>query len=230
MDLKHTPSSSNTNLDEFGYQQELKRTLSVKDLVIYGLIFMVPIAPMGIYGAVISVSQGMIALTYAIGMLAMFFTALSYGQMSQAFPVAGSVYAYAKLGINKSIGFLSGWMIILDYIFVPALLYIIAANSLKSLLPTIPTWLWLVGFIAINTLINVGGIAFTAIANRIFLIGELIVLAFFIILGSYGLMRGIGNGFTLKPFYDASHFNLNFVMTATSVAVLSFLGFDGLVP
>ncbi|ARO01518.1 APC family permease [Lactiplantibacillus plantarum] len=228
MDLKHTPSSSNTNLDEFGYQQELKRTLSVKDLVIYGLIFMVPIAPMGIYGAVISVSQGMIALTYAIGMLAMFFTALSYGQMSQAFPVAGSVYAYAKLGINKSIGFLSGWMIILDYIFVPALLYIIAANSLKSLLPTIPTWLWLVGFIAINTLINVGGIAFTAIANRIFLIGELIVLAFFIILGSYGLMRGIGNGFTLKPFYDASHFNLNFVMTATSVAVLSFLGFDGI--
>ncbi|EQM54316.1 porin [Lactiplantibacillus plantarum EGD-AQ4] len=231
MDLKHVSKSTSnrrTNLDDFGYTQELKRTLSVKDLVIYGLIFMVPIAPMGIYGSVISVSQGMIALTYAIGMIAMFFTALSYGQMSRAFPVAGSVYAYAKLGINKTIGFLSGWMIILDYIFVPALLYIIAANSLKSLLPTVPTWLWLIGFIVINTLINVRGIAFTAIANRIFLIGELIVLAFFIILGSYGLFHSAGNGFTFKPFYDTSHFNLQFIMTATSVAVLSFLGFDGI--
>lgn len=228
MAVNHVPSDHIAKLSDFGYKQELDRTLSVKDLVVYGLIFMVPIAPMGIYGSVISASRGMIALTYAIGMVAMFFTALSYGQMSRAFPIAGSVYAYAKLGINKTIGFLSGWMIILDYIFVPALLYIISANSLKSLLPAVPTWIWLVIFITINTLINVRGIEFTAIANRIFLIGELIVLAFFVIMGVYGLMHGVGNGFTLKPFYDAKQFNLNFVMTATSVAVLSFLGFDGI--
>lgn len=228
MELKHGVDKPAVSLSDFGYHQELERTLSVKDLVIYGLIFMVPIAPMGIYGSVISVSQGMIALTYAIGMVAMFFTALSYGQMSQAFPIAGSVYTYAKLGINKTIGFLSGWMIILDYIFVPALLYIIAANSLKSLLPAVPTWIWLLAFIGINTLINIRGIEFTAIANRIFLVGELVVLAFFLVLGTTGVIRGVGNGFTLKPFYDAAHFNLNFVMTATSVAVLSFLGFDGI--
>ncbi|AVK63714.1 amino acid permease [Lactobacillus sp. CBA3606] len=228
MAVNHVPSNHAANLSDFGYQQELDRTLSVKDLVIYGLIFMVPIAPMGIYGSVIAASRGMIALTYAIGMVAMFFTALSYGQLSQAFPVAGSVYTYAKLGLNQLVGFLSGWMIILDYIFVPALLYIIAANSLKSLLPAVPTWIWLLVFIAINTLINVRGIEFTAIANRIFLVGELIVLAFFVGLGIYGLLHGVGNGFTLKPFYDARQFNLNFVMTATSVAVLSFLGFDGI--
>ena len=228
MAANHISGPHDVSLSDFGYQQELDRTLSVKDLVIYGLIFMVPIAPMGIYGSVISVSRGMIALTYAIGMVAMFFTALSYGQMSRAFPIAGSVYTYAKLGINKTIGFLSGWMIILDYIFVPALLYIISANSIKSLLPSVPTWIWLVVFIGINTLINVRGIEFTAIANRIFLAGELIVLAFFLVLGTYGVLHGVGNGFTLKPFYDASQFNLNFVMTATSVAVLSFLGFDGI--
>ncbi len=110
----------------------------------------------------------MIALTYVIGMIAMFFTAISYGQMSQAFPIAGSVYAYAQRGINKSVGFLAGWMIILDYIFVPSLLYVISANSIKSLLPGIPVWIWLVLFIALNTVINVLGIEFTARTNIVF--------------------------------------------------------------
>ncbi|MQS76329.1 APC family permease [Companilactobacillus halodurans] len=220
--------AKSNDISQFGYKQELERTLTLKDLVVYGLIFMVPIAPMGIYGSVISESKGMIALTYLIGIIAMFFTALSYGQMAQAFPIAGSVYAYAQRGINKTIGFLAGWMIILDYIFVPSLLYVISANSIKSLLPNIPTWIWLILFIIINTVINVVGIKFTSIANMVFLIGELIVLALFIVLAVYGITHGVGNGFTIKPFYEKANFNINFVMTATSVAVLSFLGFDGI--
>lgn len=216
------------SLADFGYKQELERTLTLKDLIIYGLIFMVPIAPFGIYGSVVDSSKGMIALTYIIGMIAMFFTALSYGQMAQAFPIAGSVYAYAQRGINKTIGFLAGWMIILDYIFVPSLLYVISANSIKSLIPGVPTWIWLVLFICVNTLINVRGIEITAKTNIIFLVGELTVLAIFLIFGFWGLAHGVGNGFTIKPLYNSSQFNLNFVFTAVSVAVLSFLGFDAI--
>ncbi|WP_413627945.1 APC family permease [Fructilactobacillus vespulae] len=215
-------------LESFGYKQELERTLTLKDLIIYGLIFMVPIAPFGIYGSVITASNGMIALTYIIGMIAMFFTALSYGQMAKAFPIAGSVYAYAQRGINKTVGFLAGWMIILDYIFVPALLYVISANSLKSLVPGMPAWIWLVAFILINTIINVRGIEFTAGANKIFLALELLILAIFLIVGIYGIMNGVGDGFTFKPLYDSNAFSINFVLTAVSVAVLSFLGFDGI--
>ncbi|MCH4170010.1 MAG: APC family permease [Lactobacillus sp.] len=221
-------AENKSSLEKFGYKQELERTLSLKDLIIYGLIFMVPIAPFGIYGSVITASKGMIALTYVIGMVAMFFTALSYGQMAQAFPIAGSVYAYAQRGINKTVGFLAGWMIILDYVFVPALLYVISANSLKSLLPNVPVWIWLVVFILINTVINVRGIEFTAVANIVFLIGELLVLLLFLVLGIWGLTHGVGHGFTVKPLYDASQFNMSFVLTAVSVAVLSFLGFDGI--
>lgn len=225
--MKNAQNKS-SSLSDFGYQQQLERSLTLKDLIIYGLIFMVPIAPFGIYGSVISSSQGMIALTYLIGMVAMFFTAISYGQMSQAFPIAGSVYAYAQRGINKSVGFLAGWMIILDYIFVPSLLYVISANSIKSLLPNIPVWIWLVIFIGLNTIINVLGIEFTAKTNIIFLIGELLVLFIFMAFGLWGLLHDVGNGFTIKPFYNADHFNMNFVLTAVSVAVLSFLGFDGI--
>ena len=97
-----TGEGTSEGLAEFGYQQELKRSLRLRDLLVYGLIFMVPIAPFAIFGVVFNASKGMVPLTYAIGLVAMLFTALSYREMSRAFPVAGSVYAYAGRGITPS--------------------------------------------------------------------------------------------------------------------------------
>ncbi len=108
------------DVERFGYRQELKRSLSFTDLLVYGLVFMVPIAPFGIFGGVFNGSGGMVALAYVIGMVAMVFTALSYSQMSRAFPMAGSVYTYAGRGIAPPVGFLAGWMILLDYVLIPA--------------------------------------------------------------------------------------------------------------
>src|SRR3954447_1156822 len=109
-----------------GYRPQLRRSLGLRDLVVYGLVFMVPIAPFGIFGGVFQASGGMVALAYAIGMVAMMFTALSYSQMAKAFPMAGSVYTYAGRGIAQPVGFMAGWAILLDYILVPSLLYLIA--------------------------------------------------------------------------------------------------------
>ncbi len=213
---------------DFGYKQELKRALSVRDMAIYGMIFMVPIAPFGIYGGVVSDAKGMISLVYLIGMVAMIFTALSYKHLSEEFPVAGSVYSYAQRGIHPTIGFFAGWAMLLDYVLVPALLYIVAAVALHGIIPGIPTFVWIIVFIAINTLINIRGIEFTAKANLIMLVAEIIVLLLFIVLGIIAIINGAGDGFTLKPFYDADHFSFGFVMGAVSLAVLSFLGFDGI--
>jgi amino acid transporter len=110
-------------LQRFGYQQELRRVLRFRDLAAYGLIFMVPIAPMAIYGSVFSASGGMVVLAYAIGMVALMFTAFSYAQMVKAFPLSGSVYNYVGRGIGAPFGFLAGWAIMIDYILVPSLLY-----------------------------------------------------------------------------------------------------------
>src|ERR671919_684339 len=96
-------------LRQFGYQQELSRSLSFSDLLIYGLIFMVPIAPFGIFGSVFNASGGMVALAYAIAAVGMVFTAISYAEMSKAFPLAGSVYSYAGRGIALPVGFIAGW-------------------------------------------------------------------------------------------------------------------------
>ncbi|MCD7034020.1 APC family permease [Metabacillus sp. GX 13764] len=216
------------SVSEFGYKQELKRSLTLRDLIVYGMIFMVPIAPFGIYGYVADGSKGMVALAYLIGMAGMIFTALSYAQMSKAFPIAGSVYSYAQRGIHPVVGFFAGWAVLLDYILVPSLLYIVSANALGSLLPAVPAWIWLVLFIVINSVINVLGVEFTAKANMIILAFELIVLFLFIIIGIVAINKGIGSGFSAKPLYDESHFSFSLVMGAVSLAVLSFLGFDGI--
>jgi amino acid transporter len=220
--------AASEDIERYGYQQELHRSLSFGDLLVYGLVFMVPIAPFGIFGGVFQGSGGMVALAYAIGMVAMMFTALSYAQMSQAFPMAGSVYTYAGRGIAAPVGFLSGWMILLDYVLVPGLLYLIAGVAMNTLFSAVPVWLWLVGFVVLNTAVNYAGIELTAKVNRVMLVAELVVLAVFIVIGIVALAQGKGRGFSLTPLYNGDTFSLSLVFGAVSIAVLSFLGFDGI--
>ena len=215
-------------IEQFGYKQELHRALTFRDLLYYGLIFMVPIAPFGIFGGVFNASGGMVALAYAIGMVGMMLTASSYAQMSKAFPMAGSVYTYAGRGINPSVGFLAGWVIFLDYVLVPTLLYIVAAIAMNSFVSGIPVWAWLLFFIITNTIVNLRGIELTAKFNKIFLIAELIVLALFIVIGIVAVASGKGNGFSFDAFFNSKTFSWSLVFGAVSVAVLSFLGFDGI--
>jgi amino acid transporter len=215
-------------VERFGYRQELRRSLSFGDLLVYGLIFMVPIAPFGIFGSVYSGSGGMIALAYLVGMVAMMFTANSYAQMSRAFPMAGSVYTYAGRGIGAPVGFLAGWVILLDYVLVPALLYLVAGVAMNSLVPVVPVWLWLVAFVLLNTAVNYLGIEMTARVNKVMLVAELLVLAVFLVVGVVALAQGRGRGFSWAPLFDAGTFSWPVVFGAVSVAVLSFLGFDGI--
>jgi amino acid transporter len=193
------------------------------------MIFMVPIAPFAVFGFVWNEAKGMVPLAYLVGLIGMFFTALSYAAMSRAFPLAGSVYAYAHRGLHEIAGFLSGWLILLDYILVPSLLYLISAAALRPIFPAVPAWVWLVGFITFNCIVNLLGIAFTARVNRYMLVLELVVLGLFVVLGLAALYGGAGaGGLTLKPIYDPGVFSWSTVAGATSIAVLSFLGFDGI--
>lgn len=231
MSTPSTPSHDHHGqhtLEEFGYKQELHRSLTFTDLLVYGLIFMVPIAPFGIFGSVYQSSGGMVALTYAIGMLAMMFTANSYAQMVQAFPMAGSVYTYAGRGFRPWVGFLTGWVILLDYVLIPALLYLVASVAMSSIVPGIPVPVWLVAFIVLNTIVNYMGIEMTAKVNKVMLLAELVVLGIFLVIGLVAVAQGKGNGFSLDAFFNPGTFTWPLVLGAVSVAVLSFLGFDGI--
>jgi amino acid transporter len=215
-------------LGQFGYRQELSRSLSFSDLLIYGLIFMVPIAPFGIFGSVFQGSGGMVALAYAIGMVAMMFTALSYAQMVRAFPMAGSVYSYAGRGIAPPVGFLAGWVILLDYVLVPGLLYLVAAVAMHSLWSALPVWLYLALFVVLNTVVNYFGIRMTVRVTQVMIVAELIVLAIFLVIGLVALAQGKGTGGGLHALYNSDTFSWSLIFGAVSIAVLSFLGFDGI--
>lgn len=215
-------------IEQFGYRQELNCSLGFADLMIYGLIFMVPIAPFGIFGNVFAASHGMVALAYVIGLVAMAFTALSYAQMARAFPMAGSVYTYAGRGIGAPVGFIAGWAILLDYVLVPSLLYLVASVAMNSFVPVIPVWAWLVAFVVLNTVVNYLGIQMTARITRIMLVAELAVLAIFLVVGVVALAQGKAQTGFLTPIFDSSGFAWSVVLAAASVAVLSFLGFDGI--
>ena len=220
---------SEHDLGRFGYEQELRRTMSLRDLVVYGLVFMVPIAPFSIFGSVFDGSSGMVPLTYLIGWIAMIFTAISYREMSRAFPIAGSVYSYAGRGIAPSAGFLAGWAILLDYLLVPTLLYVMGAQAMSNVVPGVPQWLWIVLFVVLNTLINLRGVETTATANKVFLYAQLLVLAAFVVLAVVGISRGSGGAhWSGTPFFNSAEFSPSLVFGALSIAVLSFLGFDAI--
>ena len=217
------------SVEQFGYKQELHRTLSLWDLTVYGLLFMVIIAPHSIFGYVNRDAQGMAPLVYLVGFCAMFFTALSYVQMAKRFPIAGSVYSYVQRGVNPHVGFLAGWLILLDYVFVPSLLYIFVGNWSQSLIPQIPGWVWILIFIAVNTAINIKGIETTARVDMFFFVVEIGIVLIIVIGGLKYVLGGGGAGeLTMTPIYQADKVNLTFIATACTIAALNFTGFDGI--
>ncbi|MEU5860349.1 APC family permease [Nonomuraea sp. NPDC047529] len=216
------------NVEQFGYRQELRRGVGLTDLVFYGLIFMVPIAPFAIFGPVYKISGGMPVLAYLVGMVAMLFTAASYTQMVRAFPLSGSVYNYAGRGIAPPVGFMTGWAILLDYLLVPSLLYLVASVAMNNSVPEVPVWGWLLVFVAVNTLINLRGIRMTITLTKVLITCELVVLGLFVLIGIWALLQGEGHGFSLSPLFNPDTFSWPVIFAAVSVAVLSFLGFDGI--
>lgn len=216
-------------VEQFGYKQELKRTLTLKDIVLYGMLFMVIIAPQSIFGEIQVASGGMTPLVYLVGFIAISFTALSYMRMSNKFPIAGSVYAYVQRGINPHVGFIAGWLILLDYLFVPALLYTMVANWGVELFPGIPWFAWILIFVVINTVINVRGMEMTKGVDWVMFVMEIVVLVAFVVIGLKFVTGGGGFGhLSMDPFYQAGKVDAHFIASACSIACLSFLGFDGM--
>lgn len=206
---------------------KLKRTLKTSDLVIFGLVFMIPLAPAGMYGVYLGPSGGMVALCYLIGMVAMYFTGMSYKVMSQKFPMAGSVYVYVQKGVSPALGFLTGWAILLDYFLMPATVVIIGSIYGNALIPSIPTWIWILIFIVFSTIINVLGVDLMSKCSWILFTLQIVVIVAFI--GC--IIRLLLNGtihFNMISFYNPEQFDLSSILKATGVVVLSYLGFDAI--
>lgn len=222
-------TASGEDLEKFGYKQELRRGLGLWDVVLYGVLFMVIIAPQSIWGLVQVQGLGMSTLVYIVGFVAIGFTALSYVRMSRRFPIAGSVYSYVQRGINPHVGFMSGWMILLDYCIVPALLYVMVANWGVMLIPNSPWYLWVIVFVAFNTFVTIRGISMSrGIDFVIFAVEVLAVIAFVALACNFVLGGGGAGGFTADPIWQPGKVDAHFLAAGISIAALNFLGFDGI--
>ena len=208
---------------------QLRRTLGYWDLLAYGLAYIAPIAPLSTLGFVWDASNGLLVLAYLLGALAMYFTARSYATMTEEVPHAGSVYAFARLGLGRFVGFMAGWMILLDYLLIPALLYVLASIAMGTLLPQVDRSVWIALTIGITLGINWFGIRVTTRANFAFLGLQAVMLVAFLALAVVALYSGKGNGaLTMRPVFDASVFEAGKIFSAASICILSFLGFDAI--
>ena len=206
---------------------KLKRSLGYWDLVLYGLAYIAPFAPLSTLGFVWSESNGLIVLAYILGAVCMYFTAQSYATMTETLPCAGSVYGFARDSLGAFPGFVAGWMILLDYLLIPAFLYVLVAVALESLLPGVDRGVWIVAMVAMTTCVNWFGITVTSRANFIAVGLQVIILVGFLTLGVIALYGGKGNGaLTLKPVFDTATFDAGKIFSATSICIMSFLGFD----
>jgi len=207
-----------------------KPVLSLSALVLFGLAFVGPTAPYTFFGVGAVQSRGHFALVYLIAMIAVSFTAASYGKMAAAFPEAGSTYSYASKAIHPVVGYLAGWVMILDYLLMPMLCVIIVGVTANKLAPSIPYSVWVVLTAAMITGINLAGIEMTSRATTIFNVVLAFSVLWFVSAAIWALTHGVGRAtlFSIEPFYAPRNFSLRAVMAATPVAVLSFLGFDGI--
>ncbi|WP_327374383.1 APC family permease [Streptomyces sp. NBC_01216] len=206
----------------------LRRNLGFRDLVVYGLLFIAPMAPVGVFGTLDAKSNGAVALVYLVATVAMAFTAFSYAQMVRVAPQAGSVFAYARKGLGEGPGFVAGWMALLDYLLIPAVAYLFAGIAMEALVPAVDRWVWTGVAVVITTLLNLWGVRAAARAGFAVLTLEVVVLLVFVVAAVTALVRDGARRDWWSPLTGDAGFSLTAVFGAVSVAVLSYLGFDAI--
>jgi len=207
----------------------LRRVLTLWDLIFYGIILIMPIAPIPMFGIAQKLSNGHFVTTILFAMTAMIFTAVSYGRMAALYPTAGSAYTYVGRGLNPHLGFLTGWSMFLDYLIQPLLNGVFVTLTVKRFLPEVPYFVLAAVFVGLMTFMNLRGIRSTARANVILLVIMSTVIVIFMVLAVRYLFHwgGWGGVFSIQPFYDPKTFDIRTIWTATSYAALTYIGFDG---
>jgi amino acid transporter len=213
---------------------QLRRTLKLSDLIFYGIVLIQPIAPVPLYGVAQKLSDGHFVLIILIALFAMLITAVSYGRMATLYPTAGSAYTYVGKGLNPHLGFLAGWAMILDYLLQPLINTVWISTALHERaayfhIPQIPFVIWALIIAGIMTALNLAGVKASATANKVLLAVMSVVVVYFIVVAVRFLYAGQGWAglFSIQPFYDPKTFNSHKILTATSFAALTYIGFDG---
>lgn len=205
---------------------QLRRVLGLPALVFFGLVYMVPLTIFTTYGIVTEITGGRTAGAYLVTLLAMLFTAASYSFMVRRFPVAGSAYSYTNMAFGPNVGFLAGWSLLLDYLFIPMINYLLIGLFLNIAFPAIPAWVIILASIALVTVLNVIGIHSVAKASNLIVGAQIIFIGVFVALSWQSVGQGQAVDYLSPLLGDGSSPGFGHLMAGAAVLCLSFLGFD----
>jgi putrescine importer len=208
----------------------LKRSLTLWDLILYGVIVIQPVAPMSVFGVLSDRGRGHVVTTILIAMVAMLFTAISYGRMARAYPSAGSAFTYVGQEINPALGYVTGWSMVMDYMLNPMICIIWCSQQAHVFAPGLPYWIWAIFFAMVFTGLNIQGVKTSARVNAGLAAAMGVVITIFFVAAARYIFGHphAGEAFFTRPFYDPQMFNAKAVLGGTSIAVLTYIGFDGI--
>jgi putrescine importer len=208
----------------------LRRTLTLWDLILYGVIVIQPVAPMSVFGVLSERGHGHVVTAILIAMVAMLFTGISYGRMARAYPSAGSAFTYVAQEIHPSIGYVTGWSMVMDYMLNPLICTIWCAQQAYAFAPGVPVWGWKIFFAVVFTLLNIRGVKTSARINAGMAVFMGAVIAMIFVAAARYIFGHPHDeaGFFTRPFYDPATFNFKALFGCTSIAVLTYIGFDGI--
>jgi len=207
-------------------QGQLRRVLGVPSLVLFGLVYMVPLTVFTTYGIVTQITGGRLPTAYLITLVAMVFTARAYGQMVRAFPLAGSAYTYTQRSFGPSVGFLTGWSLMLDYLFLPMINYVVIGIYLNAVFTSMPAWIFVLASILLVTVLNIVGITSVVRANVVIITMQAIFVVVFLGVAATSIGQGASVDL-LAPFVgDGTAPGFGPLAAGAAILCLSFLGFD----
>jgi len=209
----------------------LRRTLTLRDLILYGIIVIQPVAPMSAFGVLSTRGHGQVVTAILIAMVAMLFTGISYGRMARAYPSAGSAFTYVAQEINPAVGYVTGWSMVMDYMLNPLICTIWCAEQAHEFAHGLPVWGWKIFFAGVFTLLNIRGIKTSARVNTVMAAGmSAVIVIVFVAAIRYihGTPHGADPIYFTRPFYDPATFTWGNLFGCTSIAVLTYIGFDGI--
>jgi putrescine importer len=208
----------------------LKRSLRFRDLVLYGIILIQPTAPMPSFGVIYNEARGHVVTAILLAMVAMLFTSISYGRMARVYPHGGSAFLYVGREIHPSLGYMTGWCLVMDYILNPLICTIWCSKAVMNFLPGVPYFALAVFFAVFFTLLNCNGIETSARINAAMAAALGLVIVLVLVAAARWLLslQHPGPGFFTAPFYDPATFNMRGLLRGTSIAVLTYIGFDGI--
>ena len=208
----------------------LKRTLTLSDLILYGIVVIQPVAPMSSYGVLAQRGHGHVTTTILVAMVAMLLTAVSYGRMARVYPSAGSAFTYVGKELHPALGYITGWSMVMDYMMNPMICIVWCSAGAMQFVPEVPYAVWAVTFFVLFTWLNLRGVKASARFNTILSAAMgIVILVFLVVAVRYVIGHRTGDVHQfITPLYDRERWHGGAILNATSVAVLTYIGFDGI--